>query len=110
MAAGSQGDTIDGSGGSRSNDRKRIATRANSFHLANAFENTRLIGAAGTPARHYQTECVVHGNLLRQDWFARIVSILGGSARPSLHLRPKSGTIVSRFGPTISILAAIGLP
>jgi hypothetical protein len=65
VATGGQSRTIDGARGGAPDNRKRIALRLNPFDLTYAFENAGLIGAAGAPARHHQTESVFHGLSMR---------------------------------------------
>lgn len=60
IAASSQSGAVDGSGGSSTNDRKRIPLRLNPFNFADAFQHTGLISSPGAAARHDQTESVLH--------------------------------------------------
>jgi hypothetical protein len=52
VATCGQSGTINRACGSASYDRKRITVRADAFEFANALENTGLISAASTSARH----------------------------------------------------------
>lgn len=60
VATCGKSNTVNRSRGGASDDRKRITLGLDAFQLANAFENTSLISAASTAARHDQADRISH--------------------------------------------------